>query len=181
MFAQFLNIIVRSIKLDKSLYRDNKYFGEAGVYFAGLVMILDGVAGAVAANTIIKTSVGISGLTAIITWFVWAIFIYVIGVKLFSVKDAKIPFKKVLIAVGYAHAPGLLRFFAVTPEFVIPIIFLTQLWIFASLIISIKQVLNIKSNLKSFGIVFLSFLIIAFLSLSFVMSRMNALPVSNIS
>ena len=75
MFAQFLNIIVRSIKLDKSLYRDNKYFGEAGVYFAGLVMILDGVAGAVAANTIIKTSVGISGLTAIITWFVWAIFI----------------------------------------------------------------------------------------------------------
>ena len=61
MFAQFLNIIVRSIKLDKSLYRDNKYFGEAGVYFAGLVMILDGVAGAVAANTIIKTSVGISG------------------------------------------------------------------------------------------------------------------------
>ena len=181
MFAQFLNIIVRSIKLDKSLYRDNKYFGEAGVYFAGLVMILDGVAGAVAANTIIKTSVGISGLTAIITWFVWAIFIYVIGVKLFSDKDAKIPFKRVLIAVGYAHAPGLIRFFAVTPEFVIPIIFLTQLWIFASLIISIKQVLNIKSNLKSFGIVFLSFLIIAFLSLSFVMSRMNALPVSNIS
>ena len=181
MFAQFLNIIARSIKLDKSLYKDNKYFGEAGIYFAGLVMILDGVAGAVAANTIIKTSVGISGLTAIITWFVWAIFIYVIGVKLFSDKDAKIPFKKVLIAVGYAHAPGLLRFFAVTPEFVIPIIFLTQLWIFASLIISIKQVLNIKSNLKSFGIVFLSFLIIAFLSLSFVMSRMNALPVSNIS
>ena len=180
MFAQFLNIIVRSIKLDKSLYRDNKYFGEAGVYFAGLVMILDGVAGAVAANTIIKTSVGISGLTAIITWFVWAIFIYVIGVKLFSDKDAKIPFKKVLIAVGYAHAPGLLRFFAVTPEFVIPIIILTQLWIFASLIISIKQVLNIKSNLKSFGIVFLSFLIIVFLSISFVMSRMNTLPVNSI-
>ena len=59
MFAQFLNIIVRSIKLDKSLYKDNKYFGEAGIYFAGLVMILDGVAGAVAANTIIKTAIGI--------------------------------------------------------------------------------------------------------------------------
>tara|TARA_B100001996_G_scaffold50514_1_gene36155 strand:- start:2028 stop:2573 length:546 start_codon:yes stop_codon:yes gene_type:complete len=181
MFAQFLNIIVRSIKLDKSLYKDNKYFGEAGIYFAGLVMILDGVAGAVAANTIIKTSIGISGLTAILSWFVWSIFIYVIGVKLFSDKDTKTPFKKILIAVGYAHAPGLIRFFAVTPEFVIPIIFLTQLWIFASLIISMKQILNLKSNLKSFGIVFLSFLIIAFLSISFVMSRMNALPVSYIS
>ena len=96
MFGQFLNIVVRSLKLDKSLYKDNKYFGEAAIYFAGLIMILDGVAGAVAANTIIKTSIGISGLTAILTWLVWAIFIYVIGVKIFPDKESKIPFKRVL-------------------------------------------------------------------------------------
>ena len=181
MFGQFLNIIARSLKLDRSLYRENKYFGEAAIYFAGLIMILDGIAGAVAANTMIKTSIGISGLTAILTWLVWAIFIYVVGVKIFPDKDSNVPFKKVLIAVGYAHAPGLVRFFAVTPDLVIPIIFLTQFWIFASLIISTKQVLNIKSNLKSFGIVFLSFLIIAFLSISFVMSRMNVLPINSYS
>ena len=181
MFSQFLNIIVRSIKLDKSLYKDNKYFGEAGIYFAGLVMILDGVAGAVAANTIIKTAIGMSGLTAIITWFIWAIFIFVIGVKLFPDKETKVSFKKILIGVGYAHAPGLIRFFAVVPELVIPIIFITQFWIFASLIIATKQILNLKSNFKSFGIIFLSFLIIAFLSISFVMSRMEAMPISTIS
>ena len=113
----------------------------------GLIMILDGVAGAVAANTVIKTAIGVSGLTAIITWFVWAILIYVIGVKLFPDKDTKIPFKKVLTAVGFAHAPGLIRFFAVTPELMIPIIFLTQFWIFAGLIISTKQILNLKSNI----------------------------------
>ena len=89
--------------------------------------------------------------------------------------------KKVLIGVGYAHSPGLIRFFAVTPDFVIPIIFLTQFWIFAGLIISTKQILNLKSNFKAFGIVFLSFLIIAFLSITFVMSRINALPIGNIS
>ena len=181
MFAQFLDIVFRSLKLDRNLYKDQRYFGEAAIYFAGLIMILDGVAGAFAANTIVKTSIGISGLTAILTWLVWSIFIYVIGVKIFSDKDSKIPFKKGLIAVGYAHAPGLLRFFAVTPDLVISIIFLTQFWIFASLIISTKQILNIKSSFKAFGIIFLSFLIIAFLSVSFVMSRMNALPISNIS
>ena len=181
MFNEFYNIIVRSLKLDKTLYKDNRNFGEAAIYFAGSIMILDGVAGAVAANTIIKTAIGISGLTAIITWLIWALFIYVIGVKLFPDKETKIPFKKVLIAVGYAHSPGLLRFFAVTPDLMIPIIFLTQFWIFAGLIISTKQILNLKSNIKSFGIVFLSFLIIAFLSITFVMSRMNALPVSTIS
>ena len=181
MFGEFLNIVFKSIKLDRSLYKDNKNFGEAAIYFAGLIMILDGVAGAVAANTVVKTAIGVSGLTAIITWFVWAILIYVIGVKLFPDKDTKIPFKKVLTAVGFAHAPGLIRFFAVTPELMIPIIFLTQFWIFAGLIISTKQILNLKSNMKSFGIVFLSFLIIVFLSISFVMSRMEAMPISQVS
>jgi len=181
MFAQFLDIIFKSIKLDKNLYKDTKYFGEAGIYFAGLIMILDGIAGAIAANTIVKTSIGVSGLTAILTWLVWAIFIYVIGVKIFPDKESKIPFKKVVIAVGYAHSPGLLRFFAVTPDLVLLIVFLTQFWIFASLIISTKQILNLKSNFKAFGVVFLSFLIIAFLSVAFIMSRMNALPISNIS
>ena len=181
MFGEFLNIIVRSIKLDKTLYKDNKNFGEASVYFAGIIMILDGIAGAVAANTIIKTAIATSGITAILTWFVWALFIFVIGVKLFPDKENKIPFRKVLTGVGFAHAPGLLRFFAVTPDLMIPIIFLTQFWIFAGLIISTKQILNLKSNFKSFVIVFLAFLIIAFLSISFVMSRMNSLPISSIS
>ena len=107
MFGEFLNIIVRSIKLDKTLYSDNKNFAEASIYFAGIIMILDGIAGAVAANTIIKTAIAMSGLTAIITWLVWAIFIYVIGVKLFPDKQTKVSFRKVLTAVGYAHAPGL--------------------------------------------------------------------------
>ncbi len=180
MFAEFLNIVFKSIKLDKSLYNDSKNFGEASIYFAGLIMILDGLAGAVAANTIIKTAVAMSGLTAIITWLIWGIFIYVIGVKLFPDKQTKATFKKVLTAVGFAHAPGLMRFFAVTPELMVPIIFLTQFWIFAALIIATKQILDLKSNIKSFGIVLLSFLIIAILSISFVMSRMNVLPVNNI-
>ena len=181
MFNEFLIIVVKSIKLDKTLYKDNKNFGEAAIYFAGLIMILDGLAGAVAANTIIKTAIAMSGLTAILTWIVWALFIFVVGVKLFPDKQTKVSFKKVLIGVGFAHAPGLLRFFAVTPDLMIPIIFLTQFWIFAGLIISTREILNLKSNFKSFGIVFLSFLIIAILSVSFIMSKMSNLPISSIS
>ena len=180
MFGEFLNIVFKSIKLDKSLYSDNKNFGEASIYFAGMIMILDGIAGAVAANTVIKTAVAMSGLTAILTWFIWAILIFVIGVKIFPDKQTKVSFKKVLTGVGFAHAPGLIRFFAITPELMIPIIFLTQFWIFASLIISTREILNLKSNFKSFGIIILAFLIIAFLSIAFVMSRMNALPINHI-
>ena len=114
MFGQFLHIVVSCLKLDRNIFKDPKYFGEAAIYFAGLIMILDGVAGAVAANTFVKTSIGVSGITALATWVIWAIFIYVIGVKLFPDGNSKTPFKKILIGVGYAHAPGLIRFFAVT-------------------------------------------------------------------
>ena len=62
MFGEFLSIIGRSIKLDKTLYKENKNFGEAAIYFAGLIMILDGLAGAVAANTFIKTAIAMSEL-----------------------------------------------------------------------------------------------------------------------
>ena len=57
MFGEFLNIILKSIKLDKSLYTDTKNFGEASIYFSGVIMILDGIAGAVAANTIINPAI----------------------------------------------------------------------------------------------------------------------------
>ena len=50
MLGEFLNIVFRSIKLDKTLYSDNRNFGEASIYFAGLIMILDGMAGAVAVS-----------------------------------------------------------------------------------------------------------------------------------
>ena len=181
MFAEFLHIFFSSLKLDKNFYKNNKNFGEAGIYFAGLIMILDGVAGAVAANTIVKSSIGMSGLMAIFTWFIWSIFIYVIGVKIFPDKHSNVPFKKILTSVGYAHSPGLIRFFAITPDLIVPIIFLTQFWIFASLTISTREILNLKSNFKAFGIIFLSFLIIIILSISFVMSRANILPIGQIS
>ena len=149
MFNEFLSIIVRSLKLDKSLYKDNRNFGEAAIYFAGLIIILGGISGAIAANTVIKTPIAMSGLTQMLNWLVWSILIYVIGVKIFPDKNTKVPFKKMLIGVGYAHAPGVLRFFAVTPDLMVPIIFLTQFWIFAGLIISTKQILNLKRKIRN--------------------------------
>ena len=43
MLAEFLSIILRSIKLDKSLYKDNKNFGEASIYYAILIILLGSI------------------------------------------------------------------------------------------------------------------------------------------
>ena len=43
MFTEFLNIIVRSLKLDKTLYKDNRNFGEAAITLQVSIMILTGL------------------------------------------------------------------------------------------------------------------------------------------
>ena len=50
MFGFFLELVFRSIKLDKKLYKEVKTFSEVSIYFAAIIMILDGVAGAIATN-----------------------------------------------------------------------------------------------------------------------------------
>jgi hypothetical protein len=178
MFEEFSKIVFRSIKLDKSLYKDPIISREYSLYCAGLIMALEGIAGAVALSTLYKTNIFLSGVTSLISWLVWAILIYIIGVKLFPDQNTNTNLKKILVTVGFAHAPGLFRFFAFVPSFIVPIIFITQFWIFASLIIAIKETLNFNSNFRSAGVVIIAFLVIAIVSLSFVMEKIKTLPIN---
>ena len=178
MFENFSKIIIRSIKLDKNLYKDPNTFGELSIYYAGLIMVLDGVAGAIALSTLYKTNIIFSGITALLSWLVWGVLIYVIGIKLFPDPNTDTNFKKIMITVGLAHAPGLFRFFVLTPGLMIPIVFITQFWIFASLIIGIRETLNFKSNFKSAGVIIIAFLIISIVSLSIVMDRVNTMTIN---
>ena len=73
MFENFTKVIFRSIKLDKNLYKDPNSFGELSLYYAGLIMALDGVAGAIALSTLYKTNIIYSGVTALLSWMVWGL------------------------------------------------------------------------------------------------------------
>ena len=175
MFDDFLYNFYRSIKLDKSLYKDPKSFENLSFFFAGLIIIINGLAGLVAQSTFIetlRTVYGVSGVpetslfgtvfSSILGWIIWAVLLYVIGAKLFAETNTAANFKNMLIVVGYAHAPGIFRFFAVIPDLLIPIILITQLWIVASITIGINEILYFRNNFKSFGVVLASLLIIFF-------------------
>ena len=162
MFGEFLDIVFRSIKLDKSLYKDNKNFGEASIYFAGLIMILDGIAGAVAANTVIKTAVAMSGLTSILTWLVWTIFIYVIGVKLFPEEKTKTTHAALLRAIGFSSAPGIIRIFAFNEGLMIVTFLGSFIWMLACMVVAVKETLNYKSLWKALGVVIVAWFVQAF-------------------
>jgi len=175
MFDDFLYNYYRAIKLDKNLYRDSKIFGNLSFFFAGLIIIINGLAGLVAQKSYIETlktvynlnnfsgsSLPEAILSSVIGWIIWAVLIYIIGAKLFSENKISTSFKNILIIVGYGHAPGVFRFFAIIPDLLIPLILITEIWIFLSISSGVKEVLQYKSNFKSLGVVIIAFLIIFF-------------------
>jgi|TARA_B110000438_G_scaffold242343_1_gene241868 hypothetical protein len=174
MFDEFLFNIYRSIRLDKSLYQESKTFANTSLYFTVIIMILCGIAGGVAKNSIItlhnlnfiqQSSIYSAGIANIFPWALWSVLIYLLGVKVFGEKNKNISFKNILIVVGYAHAPMLFRYFIFIPKLIMPIIFITEIWFLVSLTIGIKEVLNYKTKWKSIGVILISLLIITTLGI----------------
>ena len=130
MFDEFLYNVYRSIRLDKSLYAEPKSFGSTSLYFAAIIMILCGIAGGIAKNSVIdlhnlyfiqSSNIYLSGIANLFPWVLWSFLIYILGVKVFAEKDKNINFKTILIVVGYAHAPILFRYFVFIPKLIMPI------------------------------------------------------------
>ncbi len=174
MFSIFLNIIFRSLKLDKSLYSNKKLFGEIGIYFAISLILITSII------SIVPNEVGLNWLSlnfnlgiiprpslrsvilgAFIFWIIKCSYLYFVGVILFPHKSTNCNFRKLLILVGFAHAPLLLNIVIIN-KVLLPLIFFNYIWYNITLIVGLNIVLNYKSILKS-TIIVLAPIIILFL------------------
>ncbi len=160
MFGEFLNIIFKSIKLDKTLYSDNKNFGEASIYFAIIVILLTSIISMVPGSVFFKHMSGTFGITDVkgpsfrsilitsfIVWFIKTGYLYFVGVVLFPSNNTKCNFRKLLIAVAFANSPFIFYVLIIN----IKLIYLTlipYIWYCIALIIALKQVLKYENHLK---------------------------------
>ena len=175
MFAEFLNIIFKSLKLDKNLYKNNKNFGEAGIYFAISIIILTALISIIPNNVILSFASLYFGevksprlasilFTSGFVWLLRSLYFFVVGLILFPTKQIKNGFKKALITVGFAHAPFIFYFLILD----LRLIFLTliiYLWYSATLIVGINQVYQFNNIFKSTIIVLAPIIILMIYSL----------------
>ena len=174
MFAEFLNIIFKSIKLEKSLYRDNKNFGEASIYFAILIIIITGLINLIPQKSVFEIinlnyNIGtIKGPSlrnvvffSILFWIIKSFYIYFVGVVVFPNKKTNCSFRKILILIGFANAPLIFNFLVFTPSLLFLAI-ITYIWYNISLIVGLNIILNYNNIVKS-TLVVLSPIIILFI------------------
>jgi len=158
MDSVFVNRIIRACKLDISLYEEVEADNSA-TFQAALVVILSSLAAGVGALSLGASNFLMAPILSLVSWYVWAYLIYLIGAKLFPEPNTKADHGQLLRTIGFSSAPGLIRVFGFTPELMSITFIGAGIWMFIAMIIAVRQALDYQSTWRAVGVVVIGFLV----------------------
>ena len=161
MNSVFVNRIIRACKLDVSLYEEVEA-DKSATFQAGLVVVLSSLAAGVGALHLGASNFLMAPILSLISWYVWAYLIYLIGTKLFPEPNTKSDHGELLRTIGFSSAPGLIRVFGFTPELMSITFIGGGIWMLVAMVVAVRQALDYQSTWRAIGVVVIGFLIQAF-------------------
>ena len=168
MNSIFVNRIIRACKLDTTLYEEVEADKSATLQ-AALVVVLSSLAAGVGALSLGASNFLMAPILSLISWYIWAYLIYLIGAKLFPEKNTKADHGELLRTIGFSSAPGIIRVFGFTPELMTVTFIGSSFWMLACMVVGVRQALDYKSLWKAFGVVVTCWFIQALLLVLIVM------------
>ncbi len=162
MNSVFVNRIIRACKLDVSLYEEVEA-DKSATFQAALVVVLSSLAAGVGAISLGASNFLMAPILSLISWYVWAYLIYLIGAKLFPEQNTKADHGQLLRTIGFSSAPGLIRVFGFTTELFTLTVFIGGIWMLIAMIIAVRQALDYESTWRAIGVVVIGFLVQAIL------------------
>ena len=158
MNSVFVNRIVRACKLDVSLYEEVEA-DKSATFQAALVVVLSSLAAGVGAISLGASNFLMAPILSLISWYVWAYLIYLIGAKLFPEPNTKADHGQLLRTIGFSSAPGLIRVFGFTPDLMSITFIGGGIWMLIAMIIAVRQALDYQSTWRAVGVVVIGFLV----------------------
>ena len=162
MNSQYFDRIIRACKLDVSLYEEVEADKSATLQAASVVM-LSSLAAGVGSISLGASNFFMAPLLSLLSWYIWAYLIYLIGAKLFPEPSTKTDHGELLRTIGFSSAPGLIRVFGFTPELMTVIFIGSGMWMLVAMIIAVRQALDYQSTWRAVGVVVIGFLVQAFI------------------
>jgi hypothetical protein len=149
--------MIRAARLDASLYEEV----EADTTATGQAAIVV-VASSLAAGLGSMFGVGLGGLilattSALIGWVVWAVLIYVVGVKLLPEPATKSDIGEMLRVLGFASAPGIIRALGVIHALSGVTMLIASAWMIAAMVVAVRQALDYSSTGRAVAVCLLGF------------------------
>jgi len=158
MNSVFINRIIRACKLDVSLYEEVEADNSATLQ-AALVVVLSSLAAGVGALSLGASNFLMAPILSLISWYIWAYLIYIIGAKLFPEPNTKADHGQLLRTIGFSSAPGLIRVFGFTPDLMTITFIGGGIWMLVAMVVAVRQALDYESTWRAIGVVVIGFLV----------------------
>ena len=158
MNSVFVNRIIRACKLDISLYEEVEADQSATIQ-AAIVVVLSSIAAGIGAISLGASNFLMAPLLSLVSWYIWAYLIYLIGAKLFPEPNTQADHGQLLRTIGFSSAPGLIRIFGFTPELMSITFIGSGIWMLVAMVIAVRQALDYESTWRSIGVVVIGFLV----------------------
>ncbi|MGE3276836.1 MAG: YIP1 family protein [Vicinamibacterales bacterium] len=175
--AYFLDRLVRTALLERTAYEEVEADTGATGQAVAVVLLSSLAAGLGAAGIrgpALGTQAAITGL-ALVTWSAWAMLVLQIGARWMPEPSTRSDAGELLRTIGFAAAPGLLQVFGVFPAISTPVFVVAWLWMFAAMVVAIRQALDYRSTTHALAVTAVGFLIV--LAVAIVLGMLIVQPV----
>jgi hypothetical protein len=150
--------IIRALKLDVSLYQEVKA-DPASLVPAMQVVVFSSLSAGIGSLRLGMTGFFVGTLAAFAGWFIWALVIYIAGVRILPEPQTRTSIGELFRVTGFASAPGIIRLLAVIPHVGGMVIFAASIWTLMAMIVATRQALDYKSGWRTAGVCLLGWVI----------------------
>lgn len=150
LYGTYFRRLIGAAALDAATYEEVES-DETATNQAFATVILSGLAGGVGAVGFGATLGGVAFMAtmSVLTWGVWAVITYEIGVRLMRRPETRTDVGELLRTMGFAAAPAWVLVLGVIPAVTIPVFALTAIWMLAAMTVAVRQALDFDSTARA--------------------------------
>ncbi len=154
---QFLDRVIRAARLDATLYEEVEADPSSMSQAALIVVLANLAAGAGAIVRFGVTGFAVVVLAALLGWVTWALLTYYIGTKILPEPQTEADIGQLMRTLGFASAPGLIRFFGFIPALSGILAVISAAWMLAAMVVAVRQALDYESTGRALGVCSIGF------------------------
>ncbi len=155
----FADRMIRAARLDPRLYEEVEGDTRALKQAVGVVM-LSGIARGIGfmQEPVLVDLLVATGLS-LLGWYIWSFLTYIIGARLFPESQTQAKYGELLRTIGFSNAPGIFLAFVLIPGIGTFVNLGALVWMFAAMVVAVRQTLNYRSTRRAIGVCFIIWLI----------------------
>lgn len=112
---------------------------------------------------------------SILLWMAWAMLAFQIGTRLLPEPDTRASWPQLLRTTGFAAAPGVIQVAGVFTPWSDPVFIAAQLWMFAAMVVALRQALDYRQLWRAFAVTAVSVVLILILVVVFTVVLVGAI------